>query len=67
MKQPGLRGKPRIAFNLIEGFSPGSAVSTSMVKEFIDYLDVEDVLPMLACLSGSMTQGLSVISEMKVK
>lgn len=59
-------GKPRIALNLIEGFSPGSAVSTSMVKEFIDYLDVEDVLPMLACLSGSMTQGLSVISEMKV-
>ena len=37
-----------------------------MVKEFIDYLDVDDVLPLLTCLSGSMTQGLSVISEMKV-
>ena len=30
------------------------------------YLDVEDILPLLTCLSGSMTQGLSVISEMKV-
>lgn len=59
-------GKPRIALNLIEGFAPGSAVSTAMVKEFIDYLDVEDILPLLTCLSGSMTQGLSVISEMKV-
>lgn len=59
-------GKPRIALNLIEGFAPGSAVSTAMVKEFIDYLDVEDILPLLTSLSGSMTQGLSVISEMKV-
>lgn len=59
-------GKPRIALNLIEGFAPGSSVSTSMVKEFIDYLDVDDVLPLLSCLSGSMTQGLSVISEMKL-
>ena len=59
-------GKPRIALNLIEGFAPGSAVSTAMVKKFIDYLDVEDILPLLTCLSGSMTQGLSVISEMKV-
>lgn len=59
-------GKPRIALNLIEGFAPGSSVSTAMVKEFIDYLDVDDVLPLLSCLSASMTQGLSYISEMKL-
>ena len=59
-------GKPRIALNLIEGFAPGSAVSSATIKEFIDYLSVDDVLPLLSCLSGSMTQGLSVISEMKL-
>ena len=59
-------GKPRIALNLIEGFAPGSAVSSAPIKEFIDYLSVDDVLPVLSCLSGSMTQGLSVISEMKL-
>lgn len=59
-------GKPRIALNLIEGFAPGSAVSSATIKEFIDYLSVDDVLPVLSCLSGSMTQGLSVISEMKL-
>jgi len=59
-------GKPRIALNLLEGFRPGSAVSTDTIKEFIDYLDVDDILPLLSCLSGSMTQGLSYISEMKL-
>lgn len=59
-------GKPRIALNLVEGFAPGSAVSSATIKEFIDYLSVDDVLPVLSCLSGSMTQGLSVISEMKL-
>ena len=59
-------GKPRIALNLIEGFAPGSAVSSATIKEFIDYMSVNDVLPVLSCLSGSMTQGLSVISEMKL-
>ena len=59
-------GKPRIALNLLEGFAPNSAVSLDTVKEFIDYLDVEDVLPLLASLAGSMTQGLSYISEMKL-
>lgn len=59
-------GKPRAALNLLEGFGVGTSVSLNTVKEFIDYLDVDDILPMLACLSGSMTQGLSVISEMKL-
>lgn len=59
-------GKPRVALNLLEGFGPGTSVSLDTVKEFIDYLDVNDVLPLLACLGGSMSQGLSYISEMKL-
>lgn len=59
-------GKPRVALNLLEGFGPGTSVSLSTIKEFIDYLEIEDIVPLLACLSGSMTQGLSYISEMKL-
>lgn len=59
-------GKPRVALNLLEGFAPGSAVSQDMVKELIDYLSVDDILPLLSSLNGSMTQGLQYISEMKL-
>lgn len=59
-------GKPRAALNLLEGFGQQTSVSLDTVKEFIDYLDVEDILPLLTCLSGSMVQGLSYLSEMKI-
>ena len=59
-------GKPRVALNLLEGFSPGSSVSTETIKEFVDFLDVEDILPLLSSLHGSMSLGLSYISEMKI-
>lgn len=59
-------GKPRIALNLLEGFTEGSVVTSEMVKEFIDYISVDELLPLLSCLSGSMTQGLSYISEMSI-
>lgn len=59
-------GKPRIALNLLGGFSPNSAVSLDTIKEFIDFLDVDDILPILTSLAGSMTQGLAFISEAKV-
>ena len=59
-------GKPRIALNLLEGFANGSAVSQDVVKELIDYMSVEDILPILSSFKGSMTQGLSCISEMKL-
>ena len=59
-------GKPRVALNLLEGFAQGSVISQDTVKEFIDYLGVDDILPLLSCLSGSMTQGLSYISEMSL-
>lgn len=59
-------GKPRIALNLLEGFAQGSTVTQEMVKEFIDYMSVDEILPLLSSLSGSMTQGLSYISEMTI-
>lgn len=59
-------GKPRIALNLLEGFAEGSAITQDTIKEFIDYMDVDDILPLVACLANSMTQGLSYITEMKV-
>ncbi len=59
-------GKPRIALNLLEGFAPGTAVTQGIVKELIDYLSVDDILPILSSFSGSMTQGLSYISDMKI-
>ena len=59
-------GKPRVALNLLEGFAQGSAVSQDVVKELIDYLSVDDILPILTSFNSSMTQGLSYISEMKL-
>ena len=59
-------GKPRIALNLLDGFGLGAHVSRDTIKEFIDYMVVDDILPLLATLSGSMTQGLSFISEMRL-
>lgn len=59
-------GKPRIALNLLEGFAQGSAVTQDTIKEFIDYMDIDDILPLVACLNNSMTQGLSFIGDMKV-
>ena len=59
-------GKPRIALNLLEGFGQGAVVTEAAVKEFIDYLDVDDVLPLLSSLAGSMPLGLSYITEMKL-
>lgn len=59
-------GKPRIALNLLEGFATGSAVSQDVVKELIDYMSVDDIIPILSSFKDSMTQGLSYISEMKL-
>lgn len=59
-------GKPRIALNLLNGFRKGATVTSETIKEFIDYLNVDDVLPLLESLAGSMLQGLSYISEMEI-
>lgn len=58
--------KPRQALNLLEGFGTDTSVSTEMVKEFIDYVEVDEVLPILAALSGSLTMGLAYAQEMRL-
>lgn len=58
--------KPRAGLNLLNAFSSGSTVSSQMIQELIGYLDVRDIVPMLASLSGSMSFGLCYISEMAV-
>lgn len=59
-------GKPRVAINLLEGFAPGSHVPLNTLKEFIDYMNIDEILPLLTQLSGSITGGLSYIQEMKL-
>lgn len=58
--------KPRKGLNLLNAFTPGSPVSMNVLRELIGYMDVRDVVPLLASLSGSMTFGLSYISEMQI-
>jgi DNA polymerase III delta prime subunit len=58
--------KPRTGLNILDAFGNGSAVSMNAIRELIGYLDIRDVVPLLASLSGSMTFGLSYISEMQV-
>lgn len=58
--------KPRKAINLLEGFGMNTAVSTAMVKEFVDYVEVEEVLPLLDALSGSLTAGLSYVQTCRI-
>lgn len=58
--------KPRAALNMLKAFGENENVSTEMVREFIGYMDVGDVLPLVTSLAGSMAYGLSYISEMKL-
>lgn len=58
--------KPRTGLNILNAFSDGSTISMNEVRNLIGYLDVNDVLPVLSSLSGSLTYGLSYISEMRV-
>lgn len=58
--------KPRTGLNILNAFGNNSAVSATDIRELIGYLDVKDVIPLLASLSGSLTYGLSYISEMKL-
>lgn len=59
-------GKPRTGLNILNAFANGSAVSANAIRELIGYMDIKDLIPLLASLSGSMTFGLTYISEMKV-
>lgn len=58
--------KPRAGLNILNAFSDGSTISMNEVRNLIGYLDVNDVLPVLSSLSGSLTYGLSYIADMRI-
>lgn len=58
--------KPRKALNILNAFGNNEKVSTDMVREFIGYLDMSEVLPLITSLAGSMTYGLTYIGEMRL-
>lgn len=58
--------KPRAALNILNAFGENEIVTTELIREFIGYIDVGEILPLVSSLSGSMTYGLTYISEMKI-
>lgn len=58
--------KPRRALNILNAFGDNERVSTEMIREFIGYMDVSEVVPLITSLTGSMTYGLTYISELKL-
>lgn len=58
--------KPRAALNVIEAFGENGIMTQEMVNEFIGYLDIDEVLPLVVSLGGSMTFGLTYINEMRL-
>lgn len=58
--------KPRAALNILNAFGENEIVTTEVVREFIGYIDVGEILPLISSLSGSMTYGLTYISDMKI-
>lgn len=58
--------KPRAALNILNAFGDNGTVTTDMVHEFIGYMDMSEVLPLIASLGGSMTYGLGYIGEMRI-
>lgn len=58
--------KPRKALNILNAFGENDKVSTDMVREFIGYMDVDEVLPLIVSLAGSMAYGLTYISDLRL-
>lgn len=56
--------KPRAALNILNAFGANEVVSTDVVRGFIGYMSLKDIMPLVTSLSGSMTYGLTFISEM---
>ena len=57
--------KPRAALNILNAFGENDVVSTEMVRGFIGSMDISEILPLVTSLAGSLTYGLTFISEMK--
>lgn len=58
--------KPRAALNILNSFGENERVTTEMVRAFIGYMDVSEICPLVSTLSGSMTYGLSCISDIRI-
>lgn len=58
--------KPRAALNILNAFGTNEIVSTDVVREFIGYMSLDEVMPLITSLNGSMTFGLTYISDMKL-
>lgn len=56
--------KPRAALNILNAFGTNEIVTTDVVRGFIGYMSLKDIMPLITSLSGSMTYGLTFISEM---
>ena len=57
--------KPRAALNILNAFGENDVVSSEIVREFIGSMDISEILPLVTSLAGSLTYGLTFISEMK--
>lgn len=58
--------RPRTGLQILNAFNTGDTVSAEDIRNLIGLTSSEDILPLVASLSGSMTYGLNYISEMVV-
>lgn len=57
--------KPRTALSVLSAFN-NESVSEDTIKEFIGYLNEDDVLQLIRLLSGPLVTGIDYISNMRV-
>lgn len=58
--------KPRTGLSILSAFADNSKISANTIKELIGYLEVEDVLPLVTSLNGSLTWGLDYINSIRI-
>lgn len=58
--------KPRAALNILNAFGTNEIVNTDVVREFIGYMSLDEIMPLITSLNGSMTFGLTYISDMRL-
>lgn len=60
-------GRPRDGLKLLEGFGGvGRELSLSTLKEFINYLDVKDIIPIISSFDGNFIIGLNTIRSLVI-
>lgn len=58
--------KPRAALNILNAFGTNEIVNTDTVREFIGYMSLDEIMPLISSLNGSMAFGLTYISDMRL-